>query len=101
MWIYRLSDFYPEFFNPISDNFEITKRYIRVRVRPPEHEEIVRYGTKIFQKKKPSIKAIWMYYLTGPLKGRTVLQALLFPKKEGWTIKEVKRWINRHIRLFR
>ncbi len=68
-----------------------TDDYIRYRVRDPEQFEKIR--TIVLVKKKPRVMATY-----GKLKGedKWLIQALLFPKEDDWTLAKAKSWLKEH-----
>lgn len=65
----------------------------RLRIRDPKRFDENTFKTVTLQKKKPQIKSV-----QGKLKGEDTMtiQSLIFPKSEGWTLADAKKWVNDH-----
>jgi len=74
-----------------NKKWDETDSEIRHRVRDPENFEKFR-SIKI-KKDKPKVNAIY-----GKLKGKDEwqIQALRFPKEDGWTMESAKAWVKDH-----
>ena len=66
---------------------------IKYRVREPSAFEEGSFKRITLQKQKPRVIAV-----VGKLKGQDTLtiQALRFPKDDGWTLKKAKAWVKEH-----
>lgn len=73
--------------------WEETESEIRHRLRDPADFEADSFRRITLQQKKPQVFAI-----IGKLKGETAtsIQALRFPKDDGWTVAEAKKWLADH-----
>jgi len=69
-----------------------TDNEIRHRVRDPEDFDKFRYIT--LQKKKPRIRAIYGH--VKETEDDWKIQALRFPKEDGWTMDSAKAWVKEH-----
>jgi hypothetical protein len=75
--------------------WEETENEIRHRVRDPEDFQPDSFRTITLKEDKPRVFAI-----IGKLKGETTttIQALRFPKEDGWTLEKAKEWVAKHFR---
>lgn len=75
--------------------WEETENEIRHRVRDPEDFQPDSFRTITLKADKPRVFAI-----IGKLKGetKTTIQALRFPKEDGWTMAKAKRWVEEHFK---
>ena len=75
--------------------WEETENEIRHRVRDPEDFQPDSFRTITLKEDKPRVFAI-----IGKLKGETTttIQALRFPKEDGWTLEKAKQWVAKHFR---
>jgi len=75
--------------------WEQTATEIRHRVRDPNDFQTDSFRTITLKADKPRVIAV-----IGKLKGetKTTVQALRFPKADGWTISKAKEWVRDHFR---
>ena len=75
--------------------WEETENEIRHRVRDPDDFQPDSFRTITLKEDKPRVFAI-----IGKLKGetKTTIQALCFPKEDGWTLEKAKDWVAEHFR---
>jgi hypothetical protein len=75
--------------------WEETENEIRHRVRDPEDFQPDSFRTITLKEDKPRVFAI-----IGKLKGETTttIQALRFPKEDGWTLEKAKEWVAKHFK---
>lgn len=73
--------------------WEETENEIRYRIRNPDLFDSDSFRRITIKKDKPRVFAI-----IGKLEGEdtTTLQALRFPKGDGWTLAEAKKWVKEH-----
>ncbi|MGQ9686268.1 MAG: hypothetical protein ACUVT2_08195, partial [Thiobacillaceae bacterium] len=73
--------------------WEQTENEIRHRVRDPNDFEPDSFRTIALQPDRPRVFAI-----VGRLKGetKTTIQALRFPKEDGWTVAKAQQWVKQH-----
>ena len=73
--------------------FEETENEIRYRIREPGRFEDGSFRRIALQQKSPRV-----YAIIGKLKGEssTTIQALRFPKGEGWDIPKARSWVSSH-----
>lgn len=79
---------------PIEDKgWEQTENEVRHRVRDPKDFEDGSFRYMPLKKSKPRVNAI-----VGKLKGEDhmTIQALRFPKSDGWTLEKAKEWVKSH-----
>jgi HK97 family phage prohead protease len=70
-----------------------TENEIRYRIRDPQKFQEDSFRTVTLKKDKPRVLAI-MGKLTG--ESTMTIQALRFPKDDGWTLAEAKKWLKDH-----
>lgn len=96
----RLADEFDKDLEDDSTNkpgFEETENEIRFRVREPGkfNKDTLRFVA--LKKSKPRVNSVM-----GKLKGKDkpadpmILQALRFPKEDGWTVAKAKKWVKDH-----
>ncbi len=76
---------------PWDDKPEFTE--IRYRVHDPGDFQSKTFRRVTLKKDKPRVFAVM-----GKLKGETTMtiQALRFPKSDGWTLSKAKDWVSKH-----
>ncbi len=75
--------------------WEETENEIRHRIREPGEFEPNSFRRVTLQAARPQVFAI-----IGKLKGetKTTVQALRFPKDQGWTVAKAKEWVKEHFK---
>lgn len=70
-----------------------TDEQIRHRVREPELFDDSTFRTVTIKEDKPRVMAVM-----GKLKGEDTMtvQSVLFPKEDGWTMEDAKKWMDDH-----
>lgn len=67
----------------------------RFRIRSPEEFRVDTFE-RLPKQWKPRIDEIIGKLKTLPYSSDDVLQAIVFPKRAGWTPRKVRRWLRRH-----
>jgi hypothetical protein len=87
---------YMELLEMLNRGWDETENEIRHRIKDPGLFSKFRYA--VLQKKSPKVFAVY-----GQLKSSTkwAIQALRFPKGEGWTVEKAKAWAASHpVKIF-
>lgn len=69
---------------------------IRYRVRNPDDFQANSFRRVPLQKSKPKVVAVMGKLKSGD--GKMTIQALRFPKSEGWTLVKAKAWVKQHFK---
>jgi hypothetical protein len=74
-----------------NKKWEETENEIRYRIKEPDDFEKFRYAP--LKKDKPRVNAIFGKYKD---KDEWAIQALRFPKEDGWNVADAKAWVKAH-----
>lgn len=76
--------------------YDETEKQIRYRVRNPDQFLDGTFRTVTIKKDKPRVSSVMGKLKKDGKDGPMVVQNLMFPKDDGWTVAKAKKWVGEH-----